>query len=231
LLVVELFKFEAVPVAVPATAPPLPSEHVELFIDRDIAPPDATHVPAMVLSDLNCQPLMTPYGPEGLVKVPPHVERTVGLGFEQPKSTTKHAELTRRKALFTGSLQHSEFVKENIIHPSPADAVCQRASSLASSLATDRNLFACILCESIIAFFRHKEDQMAKETQNLNVQGMSCQHCVHAVKSSVSALGGVETVDVSLEKNLVTVGFDPSKTSLESIKSAIEDQGYSVVPS
>jgi len=70
---------------------------------------------------------------------------------------------------------------------------------------------------------------MAKETQNLNVQGMSCQHCVHAVTSSVSALSGVDSVEVSLEKNLVTVGFDPVKTSLQSIKTAIEDQGYSVV--
>ena len=70
---------------------------------------------------------------------------------------------------------------------------------------------------------------MAKETQKLNVQGMSCQHCVHAVKSSVSALAGVDTVEVSLEKNLVTVGFDPGKTSLPSITAAIEDQGYSVV--
>jgi copper chaperone len=58
---------------------------------------------------------------------------------------------------------------------------------------------------------------------------MSCQHCVHAVKSSVSALAGVDTVEVSLEKNLVTVGFDPGKTTLQSIKTAIEDQGYSVV--
>ncbi|MGA2639956.1 MAG: copper chaperone CopZ [Spirochaetia bacterium] len=70
---------------------------------------------------------------------------------------------------------------------------------------------------------------MPKETQHLNVQGMSCQHCVHAVKSSVSALAGVDTVEVSLEKNLVTVGFDPGKTTLQSIKTAIEDQGYSVV--
>jgi copper chaperone len=79
------------------------------------------------------------------------------------------------------------------------------------------------------SIFQHKETLMAKETQNLNVQGMSCQHCVHAVKSSVSALAGVDTVDVSLEKNLVTVGFDPSKTNLQSIRTAIEDQGYSVV--
>jgi copper chaperone len=69
---------------------------------------------------------------------------------------------------------------------------------------------------------------MAKQTLNLNVEGMSCQHCVHAVKSSVSALTGVDTVEVSLEKKLVTVGFDPAATNLQSIKSAIEDQGYSV---
>jgi copper chaperone len=72
---------------------------------------------------------------------------------------------------------------------------------------------------------------MANETHALNVQGMTCQHCVHAVKSTVSALAGVDTVDVSLDKNLVIVGFDPSKTNLRSIKAAIEDQGYSVVPS
>jgi copper chaperone len=70
---------------------------------------------------------------------------------------------------------------------------------------------------------------MAKETQNLKVQGMSCQHCVHAVTSSVSALSGVDSVEVSLEKSLVTVGFDPAKTSLQSITTAIEDEGYSVV--
>ncbi len=71
---------------------------------------------------------------------------------------------------------------------------------------------------------------MAKEMQNLNVQGMTCQHCVHAEKSSVSALSGVDSVDVSLEKNLVTVGFDPSKATVAAITAAIEGEGYSVVP-
>jgi copper chaperone len=69
---------------------------------------------------------------------------------------------------------------------------------------------------------------MAKQISQLNVEGMSCQHCVHAVKSSVSALAGVETVDVSLEKKLVTVGFDPGMTNLEAIKHAITDEGYRV---
>jgi copper chaperone len=70
---------------------------------------------------------------------------------------------------------------------------------------------------------------MAIETHNLNVQGMSCKHCVQTVKTSVSALAGVDSVEVSLEKNLVTVGFDPGKTSLTSITAAIEGEGYSVV--
>lgn len=79
------------------------------------------------------------------------------------------------------------------------------------------------------AYFQHKETLVSKQTQELNVQGMSCQHCVHAVKSSVSALAGVDSVDVSLEKNLVTVGFDPSQANLPAIKAAIEGEGYSVV--
>ncbi len=69
---------------------------------------------------------------------------------------------------------------------------------------------------------------MPTETSNLKVQGMTCKHCVQAVKSSVSGVAGVDTVEVSLEKNLVTVAFDPGKASIRSITAAIEDAGYAV---
>ena len=69
---------------------------------------------------------------------------------------------------------------------------------------------------------------MAKQTTSLSVGGMSCQHCVRTVKSSVEALKGIDTVEVSLEKNLVTVGFDPGQVSLQAIRTAVEDQGYTV---
>jgi copper chaperone len=69
---------------------------------------------------------------------------------------------------------------------------------------------------------------MGKETQNISVGGMSCQHCVHAVKSAVGALAGVAGVEVDLLKNLVTVEFDPGTIGLPAIKTAIEDQGYTV---
>ena len=69
---------------------------------------------------------------------------------------------------------------------------------------------------------------MGKQTMDLNVKGMTCNHCVHAVKTAVEALSGVQKVEVSLEKNLATVDFDPGVATLQMIKTAIEEQGYSV---
>lgn len=69
---------------------------------------------------------------------------------------------------------------------------------------------------------------MAKETIQLGVDGMSCQHCVKAVKGSVAALPGVDTVEVSLERKLVTVTYDPAKVGRPAMKAAIEDAGYTV---
>ena len=69
---------------------------------------------------------------------------------------------------------------------------------------------------------------MAKQTMDLNVVGMSCKHCVHTVKTAVEAVNGVKKAEVSLEKNLATVDFDPDVATPQMIKTAIEDQGYSV---
>jgi len=63
----------------------------------------------------------------------------------------------------------------------------------------------------------------------LNVEGMSCSHCVKAVTDAVMALNGVDRVDVSLEKKTAAVEYDAEKVSLESIKKAIEEEGYEVV--
>ncbi len=69
---------------------------------------------------------------------------------------------------------------------------------------------------------------MANQTLDINVEGMSCPHCVRAVTNAVSAVAGVGKVEVSLEKKRATVEFDPSRASLQSITKAIEDEGYSV---
>jgi copper chaperone len=63
----------------------------------------------------------------------------------------------------------------------------------------------------------------------LEVNGMSCEHCVKAIKNSLSEIDGIEKVDISLEEGTVTVEYDSSKVEIENIKNIIEDAGYEVV--
>lgn len=67
------------------------------------------------------------------------------------------------------------------------------------------------------------------ENITLNVQGMSCGHCVNAVESNVGQLDGVEQVKVHLDSGKVDVSFDGDKVTLAKIKETIDDQGYDVV--
>lgn len=60
----------------------------------------------------------------------------------------------------------------------------------------------------------------------LQVNGMSCQHCVNAVEKALTELGAKGSVDLS--SNSVTVEYDEDKISLDAVKEAIEDQGYDV---
>ncbi|WP_121614287.1 copper chaperone CopZ [Mesobacillus foraminis] len=66
------------------------------------------------------------------------------------------------------------------------------------------------------------------ENVTLNVNGMSCGHCVKAIEGSVGELKGVEKVFVDLENAKVTVQFDAEGVSLEKIKETIDDQGYDI---
>ena len=66
------------------------------------------------------------------------------------------------------------------------------------------------------------------ENITLNVQGMSCGHCVNAVESNVGKLDGVEQVKVHLDAGKVDVSFDNEKVTVAEIKETIDDQGYDV---
>lgn len=65
-------------------------------------------------------------------------------------------------------------------------------------------------------------------TEVLNVEGMSCMHCVHAVKSAVGGMKGVANVDVDLANKKVAVAFDKDLVKLNQIKDSIRDAGYEV---
>ncbi|MBY7142006.1 copper chaperone CopZ [Virgibacillus sp. NKC19-3] len=66
------------------------------------------------------------------------------------------------------------------------------------------------------------------EQKTLDVQGMSCGHCKMSVEGALNELDGVSTAEVNLEKGIVDVTFDASKVTLETMKEAVEDQGYDV---
>lgn len=64
------------------------------------------------------------------------------------------------------------------------------------------------------------------ETTTIPVRGMTCMGCVSSVKRVLGAIDGVAQADVSLEKAEATISYDPAKTALPAIKSAITDAGY-----
>ncbi|RWR12586.1 copper chaperone CopZ [Siminovitchia fortis] len=66
------------------------------------------------------------------------------------------------------------------------------------------------------------------EQVTLNVQGMSCGHCVNSIEGEVGKLKGVQSVKVHLDQGKVDVTFDSNAVNLKEIKDVIEDQGYDV---
>jgi copper chaperone len=64
------------------------------------------------------------------------------------------------------------------------------------------------------------------KTVELHVEGMSCGHCVQTIEGALNDIGAKGNVDLAGKK--VTVEYDESRLSLDQIKEAIEDQGYTV---
>jgi copper chaperone len=62
------------------------------------------------------------------------------------------------------------------------------------------------------------------DTREYTVQGMSCGHCEAAVKEEISALEGIESVDVDLATKLVVVRGEGLNDS--AIRAAIGEAGY-----
>jgi copper chaperone len=67
-------------------------------------------------------------------------------------------------------------------------------------------------------------------SKTLKVEGMSCQHCTAAVTRALSALAGVQHVEVSLEKKAAEIRYDESLLSEADLAAAIAGEGYTVAP-
>lgn len=62
----------------------------------------------------------------------------------------------------------------------------------------------------------------------LKIEGMHCGGCVKSVEKALSAVPGVKTVAVNLEKGTAAVSADAS-VSTGTLKTAVEDAGYDVI--
>jgi copper chaperone len=64
------------------------------------------------------------------------------------------------------------------------------------------------------------------KTEQINVEGMSCGHCVETIENAVGKMNGVNQVQVSLENKKVSVDFDESQTTVDAIKEKIVESGF-----
>ncbi|HYR10229.1 MAG TPA: cation transporter [Longimicrobium sp.] len=62
------------------------------------------------------------------------------------------------------------------------------------------------------------------EQTTIAIQGMSCGHCVAAVKGALGQLEGVEVQEVKVGS--ATVAYDPQAVTPERIAQAVSAEGY-----
>ncbi|WP_369694376.1 heavy-metal-associated domain-containing protein [Methanosarcina sp. KYL-1] len=63
----------------------------------------------------------------------------------------------------------------------------------------------------------------------MKIEGMSCKHCVMAVKKAIEAVDGVQKAEVDLEKKQAVVEYDENKAKLEDLRAAVRGAGYEPV--
>jgi copper chaperone CopZ len=68
-----------------------------------------------------------------------------------------------------------------------------------------------------------------EKTVTISIEGMSCEHCVRAVKGALEAQKGVKEAEVSLEGKSARVVYEEGLIGLEDLKAAILEEGYQVL--
>lgn len=66
-------------------------------------------------------------------------------------------------------------------------------------------------------------------TTTYHVTGMTCDHCVHAVKAEIGRVQGVSGVDVVLATGTVTVRSDAPLDD-GAVQAAVDEAGYELAP-
>lgn len=67
------------------------------------------------------------------------------------------------------------------------------------------------------------------QTTTIKIKGMTCMGCVNSIKTVLKNQNGVIAVEASLEPPQAIIQFDPGKTTLSQLETAIIDAGFEVV--
>ena len=93
-------------------------------------------------------------------------------------------------------------------------------------------IFLAIACMALI--FCTDTASAAKKSKKIEEVTFStylhCKDCVKKVTENISYEKGVKKLDVSLEDQRITIGYDPAKTNPEALEKAIKKLGYDAKP-
>jgi len=64
------------------------------------------------------------------------------------------------------------------------------------------------------------------ETQDIGIDGMTCDNCVSRVEKALRGVDGVSEVRVNRRSALATVTFDTTKTHMPALHDALLKSGY-----
>ncbi|PKP68039.1 MAG: heavy metal transporter [Alphaproteobacteria bacterium HGW-Alphaproteobacteria-5] len=92
-----------------------------------------------------------------------------------------------------------------------------------ASMLSAAALGAATVAPSAIA---HAADEAALRTQTFVVQKMTCAACPITVRTAMSRVEGVRSVEVDFNARTATVTFDPAITTTDEIARASADAGY-----
>lgn len=78
----------------------------------------------------------------------------------------------------------------------------------------------------VIFAYPEEVHEMSQIELTYSVPGMSCEHCKTAITNEVSAVDGVQTVEVDLATKQVAVRGDG--LSDQAVRAAIDEAGYDI---
>jgi periplasmic mercuric ion binding protein len=83
-----------------------------------------------------------------------------------------------------------------------------------------------IVAATIFNAQSQKKTNEKKFAEVIFIVNMHCQNCKDRIEKNIPFEKGVKDLTVDLEKKEVTIVFNPQKTSIEKLKKAVIDLGY-----